>query len=53
MVSKMLLNLPTREYGTEASLVTEWFGAVHGITAQSRDNEEGVIYDQCSKDSLN
>jgi len=53
MVSKMLLNLPTREYGTKASLVTEWLGASMSSLRKVWDNEKGAIYDQCSKDSLN
>jgi hypothetical protein len=53
MVSKMLLNLPTREYGTEVSLVTERLGASMSSLPKVWDDEEGAICDQCSKDSLN
>jgi len=42
----MLLNLPTREYETEASLVTEWLGASMPSLRQVWDNEEDAIYDQ-------
>jgi excisionase family DNA binding protein len=42
----MLLNLPTREHETEASLVTEWLGASMPSLREVWDNEEDAIYDQ-------
>ena len=46
ILGEVLLNLPTREYETEASLVTEWLGASMPSLRQVWDNEEDAIYDQ-------
>jgi len=42
----VLLNLTTREYETEASLVTEWLGAPRSSLREAWDNEQFVMVEE-------
>jgi len=42
----VLLNLTTREYETEASLVTEWLGASRSSLREAWDNEQFVMVEE-------